>query len=138
MNNVMRKSNRDLIAPTRLLELAGDALPKSVSWDQVGQFGLTSFEAGMVEVLRGIAEEDFEYGVGNIPASRDMDQFGKLATHKASELSGKLDETAYNLFVEFDCTMQDASAAAAEEHFIQGFLRGYRYLKNQMEFGRGD
>lgn len=137
MNSMARKIYREMISPSGLLERTGDALPKHVSWDDAGRFGLASYEAGMFEVLRGIAEEDLDCGVGEIPSTPEMDKWGKVAVQKASELSGELDETSCNLFAEFECAQQDASSAEANEYFIQGFLRGYRYLKNQMEFRGG-
>lgn len=137
MNSMARKISREMITPTKLLEKTGDALPKHVSWDDAGRFGLTSYEAGMIDVLRGVAEEDLEYGVGHISITTDMERFSEMANQKASDLSGKLDESTYNLFLEFDCATHDASAAEATEYFIQGFLRGYRYLKNQMEYRGG-
>ena len=137
MNSMARKINRDMITATRLVEKTGDALPEHVSWDDAGRFGLMSYEAGMIEVLRGVAAEDFEYGVGTIPITAEMGRLSEMANQKASELSGKLDESTYILFLEFDCATQDASGVEATEYFVQGFLRGYRYLKNQMEFRGG-
>lgn len=137
MNSMARRISRGMIAPTKLVEKTGDTLPKHVSWDDAGRFGLTSYEAGMIEVLRGVAVEDFEYGVGPIPSTKERDRFVELANQKASELGGKLDEFAYNLFLEFDQATQNAASEEAVEYFIQGFLRGYRYLKNQMEYRGG-
>lgn len=74
MNSMARKINRDMVSPAGLLEKVGETLPESVSWDAIGNFGLASYEVGMIEVIRGIAAEDMEYGLGYIPATLEMEK----------------------------------------------------------------
>ena len=137
MNSMARKISRNMVASTRLVEKVGDTLPKNVSWDDVGSFGLASYEAGMIEVLRGVAEEDMEYGAGYIPRTPEMEKWLKVTDEKSENLRQNLDEDANSLFDEFEEAYHNSSMAEVGENYIQGFIRGYRYLKNQMEYRGG-
>ena len=131
MNSMAREISRNIA------EIAKDKLPKGVSFDHSAPFGFACYESGMIEVLRGIADEDMEYGVGAILNTPQMEKWLKLTEEKSENFRQNLDEDANSLFDEFEEAFHNSAMAEVGENYIQGFIRGYRYLKNQMEYRGG-
>lgn len=137
MNSMARKISRSMVTPTEIAEISNKTLPLAVSFDDAVSFGVTCYETGMIEVLRGIAQEDMEYGLGCILNTPRMEKDLKLVEEKSEELRQKLDEEELRLLNEFEEALSYSSMSEVEENFIQGFIRGYRYLKNQMKYRGG-
>lgn len=135
MNSMTRERSRAMVTPNRIVEIAKDKLPRTTSFDQAGSFGISCYESGMIEVLRGVAMEDLEYGMGPILMTVHTKKYVKQVIEKSEELRNTLDGPTFEIFKEFEEVQQNLLGAETSDHFIEGFIRGYRYLKNQMEFG---
>lgn len=97
-------------------------------------FGTHCYEAGMVEVLKGIAMKELDEGDVCIETSKQVTKLNKKATEAYQALVNAVSNREVSLVKEMDEVYNLVAAAEAEDHFIEGFLRGYRYLKHIMEF----
>ena len=137
MNSMAREISRSIVTSGEIAEIAKNKLPKGVSFDHSAPFGFACFESGMIGVLRGIADEDMEYGAGNIPETSEMKRWLKVRDEKSESLRQNFDEDANSLFDEFEEAFHNSAMAEEGENYIQGVIRGYCYLKNQMEYRGG-
>lgn len=137
MVSMARTISRSMVSATTIADLAKNTLPGSISLNDSLGFATTCYESGMIDVLRGVAMEDMEYGVGFIKSTPKMEKDLKEMEKRTEELRRVLNVDQFRLFREFIESANNVENSDAEENYIQGFLRGYRYLKNQMEFRGG-
>ncbi|KGP59364.1 hypothetical protein NP92_14510 [Anoxybacillus gonensis] len=105
-----------------------------VSLDYALEFGAACYDAGMVEVIREIAVQELATGGATILQSRFTNQLLKIVEEKYHKLENTLNRHERQMLKEFEEAFQEASAADAHDHYIAGFISGYRYLKNYITF----
>lgn len=137
MKTMARKISRSMVSAITIADLAKNTLPGSVSLNDSLGFATTCYESGMIDVLRGVAMEDMEYGVGYVELTPKLEKDLKEMEKRSKEVERFLNEDQLRFFDEFIESANNVRNSDAEENYIQGFLRGYRYLKNQMEFRGG-
>jgi hypothetical protein len=130
---IMRRSKMalEMVAPSTLVPISKET-DTSFNGNNTIAFGIKCYEAGMVQVLRGIAEDNiYRLQVCNSDVTRER--------YKNCNVKEKEIETAFNssdltLIKEYVEAISEANACEAEDHYIQGFLDGYRYLANRMAY----
>lgn len=95
-------------------------------------FGVKCYEAGMIEVLKGIAEDRLEKLV--LISSGFTTKLNAIADEKRLELESTFNARDYALIKEYEEALSQAEAGNAEDYYIQGFLDGYRYLAHRLAY----
>jgi hypothetical protein len=130
-----------MVRPTLISETS----EKNISMDNGNlQFGTSCYEAGMIEVIKGIAIQEMdhmEYRDSSERVKRLNNEAVKAYEALANNLNGDkfeindiLNGKLIDRLKEMDAVYNQVAAAEAEDNFIEGFIRGYRYLKHLMEF----
>lgn len=120
-----------MVSSVKIAEMAKEKLQNPLDFHDTLQFGSACYDAGMVEVLRMIA---VKYGRGYVSASEETKQQELVVQRKKEELIKALNEETKQLFEEYDEAIRDLMGYEAEDHLIEGFIRGYRFLKNYTLF----
>ncbi|MFW5437089.1 DUF6809 family protein [Paenibacillus apiarius] len=95
-------------------------------------------EQGMLEVIREIATLKFletSTTISEEPNAIAAEKKYKEALNKLSEFVGK---DGYDFLSDYEAASNDLSSIEIEENFINGFIEGYRFLKQlQKSCGQG-
>ncbi|AEH49824.1 MAG: hypothetical protein CW346_14675 [Bacillaceae bacterium] len=110
-------------------KIAEIAKSHRVSLDYALTFGAACYDAGMVEVLKGVAIEVLAREGSNILASKYTKEKRSIVEEKYEALKSVLNEQERQLLEDFNDEFHDLVYAEAENYFIEGFIQGYRYLK---------
>jgi len=108
-------------------KIAKIAKSHRVSLDYALEFGAACYDAGMVEVLKGVAIEVLAREGSN--TSKYTEKKRLAVEEKYEALESVLNEEEKQLLEDLNDEFQDLVSAEAENHFIEGFIHGYRYLK---------
>lgn len=119
-----------MVRPTKISKTAKE----TVSMDNGNlEFGTSCYEAGMIEVLTSIAVQEMDH-LPYTESSKRVKKLNKEAVEAFQALQNTLIEKEFKLLKEMDEAYNQVAAAEAEDHFIRGFISGYRYLKHVLEF----
>ena len=110
-------------------KIAEIAKSHRVSLDYALKFGAACYDAGMVEVLKGVAIEVLAREGNNIATSKYTKERRLAVEEKYKALESVLNEQEKQLLEDFTDELYALMAAEAEDHFVEGFIHGYRYLK---------
>jgi hypothetical protein len=110
-------------------KIAKIAKSHRVNLDYALTFGAACYDAGMVEVLKGVAIEVLAREGNNIVTSKYTKESRLAVEEKYKALKSVLNEEEKQLLEDLNDEFQDLVSAEAENHFIEGFIHGYRYLK---------
>ncbi|NNU94695.1 hypothetical protein ETC01_16350 [Geobacillus sp. NFOSA3] len=110
-------------------KIAEIAKSHRVSLDYALKFGAACYDAGMVEVLKGVAIEVLAREGNNIATSKYTKERRLAVEEKYKALESVLNEEEKQLLEDFNDEFQDLVYTEAENYFIEGFIHGYRYLK---------
>lgn len=125
----------EMVPATKIGKIAKKSLPENISLDHTLNFGVSCYESGMIEVLKDIAFLDLEKGIDSIKPSIYTKQLQQECQKKFQAVKEKLtSEEAEKLLLEFEDAMTSLAGSEAGDYYIMGFIRGYRYLKNQVAF----
>jgi hypothetical protein len=120
-----------MVSPLKIAAIAKEKFHHPTDFRDVLEFGSVCYDAGMVEVLKIVAaKHNREY----VPASVQTKQQELVVQKKKDELMKVLNEEAKQLFEEYDEAIHNLMAFDADDHLIEGFVRGYRFLKNYTLF----
>lgn len=125
--------SRSMVSPRRIAKIA-DTLKKPVSMDYGLELGVACFEEGMMEILRHVAEQDFNQDCGHILMSAYSKEMNRIAEEKYEELQSVLDCRQQGLLKQYDEAYRNLSGSEVNDYFIVGFIRGYRFLRNHIIF----
>lgn len=93
-------------------------------------FGADCYEAGMIEVLKELAEREL-MNLPPIKLSELTNGYqGKVDLHYLL-LKNALTPQQIKLLEEYSDQFEFLNGSAASDYFIAGFLHGYRYLKSE-------
>lgn len=110
-------------------KIAEIAKSHRVSLDYALEFGSACYDAGMVEVLKGVAIEVLAREGNNIATSKYTKERRLAVEEKYKALESVLNEQERQLLEDFTDELYALMATEAEDHFVEGFIHGYRYLK---------
>jgi predicted nucleotidyltransferase len=108
--------------------IAKKELPHHIKIDHTIDFGIACYDSGMVEVIREIAVRDLSTGGGPVNQSKYAQKMHAIAK-KISNFRKKLNEEERQFLEDFDEAFNSALAAESYDHYVEGFVRGYRYVK---------
>lgn len=121
-----------MVSPFKIAAIAKEKIHHSTDFHNILEFGSVCYDAGVEEVLKIVASKyDSEY----VPASEQTKQQELVVQKKRDELIKALNEEAKQLFEEYDEAIHDLMHFKAGDHLTEGFIRGYRFLKNHILFG---
>ncbi|EMI11261.1 DUF6809 family protein [Anoxybacillus gonensis] len=118
-----------MVSPIRIAEMAKKTMRNEDDFRDILEFGSACYDAGVTEVLRIVAAK---YGRGYVPPSKQTKQQELIVQQKKDELMKRLDEESKQLFEEYDEAIRDLMAFEAEDYLMEGFVRGYRFLKTHV------
>jgi hypothetical protein len=119
----------EMVAPLTLVPISEET-DTSFNSNNTLAFGVKCYEAGMVQVVRGIAEDH----IRRFDSSDFTRRLNNAAKEKRLELEKTFNTRDYALIKEYADALSEANAGDAEDHYIQGFLDGYRYLANRIAY----
>ncbi|MGM7637614.1 DUF6809 family protein [Bacillus sp. Hm123] len=131
-----KKRKNCMVTPEKIAKIANET-SLNVSLDHTFHFGVACYEEGITEVLRPIAIQDLDHGVQDIPLSRHSAEIAKKVEKAYQELKERLNDSEQQVLKKYVDTCNDLLRVEADDYFIHGFLRGYRYLKNINEYTPG-
>lgn len=114
-------------------KIAKIAKKKKVSMDYTLEFGESCYEAGMIEILKGIAMNELHFSPQR-KLSSSGEEASKILDEKYENLKNILDEDKQKVLLDYDDAFNNFSSIENTDEFIDGFIKGYRFLKNQVEF----
>jgi hypothetical protein len=120
----------DMVTFTTLGDMAKDS-NCSITNESL-YYGRNCYETGMIQVLKGIAE-DFHI-TAKIKKSDYTRRLNSIAVEKEEELAATFNPTYYALIKDYVDALTEADSSDAYDHYIQGFLDGYRYLAHRVAF----
>jgi hypothetical protein len=125
-----------MVSPLKIAGIAKEKIHHPTDFHNILEFGSVCYDAGMVEVLKIIAAK---YARGYVPTSAQTKQQELVVQKKRDELIKSLNEETKQLFEEYDKAICELMACDADDHLTEGFIRGYRFLKNYNLFeGSGE
>lgn len=124
-----------MVNTNTIVEISNEQ-PKSVSLNgpYLG-FAINCYEAGMIQVLRGIAEDFLE--TAEIWISDSTRELNGIVEEKRREIEASFNSRDYALIKEYADSLSEADSSDAGDFYMQGWLDGYRYLANRVAY-RGD
>jgi hypothetical protein len=123
-----------MVSPLKIAEIAKEKIHNPTDFHNAIEFGSVCYDAGMVEVLRIVAAK---YSKDRVPASVQTKRQKLVVQKKKDELMNLLNEEAKQLFEEYEEAIHHLIAFETDDHLIEGFVRGYRFLKNYILFDAG-
>lgn len=132
-------AKNDMVSAGTIFEIAKKTSPKTFNLNDSLKFAVDCYESGMIEVLRGIAYNDFE-SRGPVAKSKYTKKMDAQCQEKYEELrndlrwNANIDDSQTDLLKKYDDSFRDLMEAEATDYYIEGFIMGYRYLKSQIEF----
>lgn len=86
-----------------------------------------------IDELKAIAMQELRSGSVQIAVSDESAKLNREAIKAYEALEGMLGNENMQFLVDMDESYMRASAFEAEDHFVEGFIRGFQYLKILME-----
>ncbi|MED4903973.1 hypothetical protein [Parageobacillus thermoglucosidasius] len=123
-----------MVSPFKIAAIAKENFHDPTDYLNIIEFGSVCYDAGMVEVLRIVAAK---HSKERVPATVQTKQQELVVQKKKDELMKVLNEEAKQLFEEYDEAIHNLMAFDADDHLIEGFVRGYRFLNNYILFDAG-
>jgi hypothetical protein len=120
-----------MVSPIRIAEMAKKTMRNEDDFRNILEFGSSCYDAGVTEVLRIVVAK---YGRDYVSPSKQTKQQELIVQQKKDELMKRLDEETKQLFEEYDEAFRDLMHFEADDHLTEGFIRGYRFLKNYIIF----
>lgn len=124
-----------MVPPSRIKELAEKQGMKRVA--PVLHFASECYDEGMVEILEEVAQKELYYNYDHREPSPKVKQASEHVLKQYQALEETLNEEQKDLLRQYDDASQALTAFEAGEEFIHGFVRGYRYLKQEVAHGMG-
>jgi hypothetical protein len=93
-------------------------------------FGMACYDAGAIEILRHIAE--LELTKTEFYSSDHTKKMNRITEDKYQELLNAIHRSERPMAEAFDQAWHDYSAAEAYDYFVEGFISGYRFLKDHI------
>lgn len=118
----------------KVIRMAKKELPNHIKIDRILDFVIACYDSGMVEVIREIAIRDLYTGGGLVNQSKYARKMHAAAEEKYQTLESKLNEEERKLLADLDDAFNDVMAAETYDYYIEGFVRGYRYLKHHITY----
>lgn len=97
------------------------------------RFGVECYEAGMIHVLKGIAEEFLE--TAEIWSSDNTRKLNRIVCEMRYELEATFNPSLFQLIKKYEEALNEANSSDAGDFYMQGWLDGYRYLSNRTAYG---
>lgn len=121
----------EMVTVSTLVPIA-NTTQTSFNYNNSMEFGVRCYEAGMIHILKGIAEEFLE--TTDVYCSDFTRSMNKIVEKKRQELEMTLNPTDYGLVRKYEESINEANTAETADYYMQGFLDGYRYLSNRNAF----
>ena len=118
-----------MVSRSRIANLANESNVKNL--ESVIGFASICYEAGMMEILRGIAEKELDRHP-SVELSKSTRELINKVDHLLNILENTLNPEQMKLLKECNLQYQSLVDAEASDYFAAGFLNGYRYLKSEM------
>ncbi|OKL35381.1 hypothetical protein BLL40_15810 [Domibacillus mangrovi] len=125
-----------MVTTSRIADIAEETSLK-VSLDHTLGFGIACYDSGMVEVLRDIAMEELETLTEGVPMTVHTRELTEETEKSYQAIYNGLDQKEKELLHDFQDKFYDMLLAEVGDHFIHGFVQGYRYLKNRIAYTSG-
>ncbi|OKL36235.1 hypothetical protein BLL40_11515 [Domibacillus mangrovi] len=125
-----------MVTTSRIADIAEET-SLEVSLDHTLGFGTACYDSGMVEVLRDIAAEELETLIEGVPVTVHTRELTGKTEESYQTIYNGLDQKEKELLNVFQDNFHDMLLAEAGDHFIHGFVQGYRYLKNRIVYTSG-
>lgn len=113
-----------------MLTIVKIAKRNNVKLDYVAEFALDCYEAGMVELLRDVAETALETVVAK--ESKKTKEARTNQEKYYQELLNNLNPQEAEMLDEYQELFSHQMGLDEQDHFIEGFVHGYRYLKSKI------
>jgi hypothetical protein len=118
----------NMVTPFTIAELADEKEVKDLH--PVLGFGAECYEAGMIEVLRMVAEKELEKH-SEIKLSQSTKEFNSKMEYQYLLLKEASNLQQNKLLEEFQDQYEFLNGSENTDFYIAGFLQGYRYLKSE-------
>ncbi|WP_242225359.1 hypothetical protein [Bacillus cereus group sp. BfR-BA-01380] len=128
--------NYDVTSPVKISNIARTELDPRIGLDQTIDFGAACYNAGATEILKHIA--DVEFDKNKLPVSKFTNEMFKINIDKYQSLKNDLCEIEQLLLEGFNESWTNLSASESHDHYVQGFIDGYCYLKTYIAHNKGD
>lgn len=113
----------------KIAKIVRNSSDSKIEWNQM-KIGEACYEAGMVEILREIALKSF--GQAQIPNSVETQEALDSTEDLYKEIdSHVVDPNLHELVKQLHKKHGEAQCCSGEDHFVEGFIAGYRFLKSQ-------
>lgn len=123
--------NKDMVSPMTISKIAGRF--NNISYDYAGSFGVACYEEGMKQVIKQIARISLFTG-GPIPQSKHARKATKKLENMYQNIVKALKDNDKQTLDKLGEAYSNVMAAECEDHYIEGFIRGYQYLMNYLIF----
>jgi hypothetical protein len=114
--------------------IADIAKKEGVSADRTLNFGSACYNAGMIAVIRSVAILDFERTGFNVSPSKSTKECMPNVENTLEILINTLHRLDREVFEIHSEALQELHAKEQRDYYIEGFIRGYSYLKDFITF----
>jgi hypothetical protein len=121
-----------MVSRSRIAKLANESNVNNI--ESVIGFASICYEAGMMEILKGIAEKELDRHPA-VELSTSTRELINKVDHLLNILENTLNPEQMKLLKECGHQYQYLADAQANDYFIAGFMNGYRYLKSESAAG---
>lgn len=118
-----------IVTANRIAELANENKVKNL--DPILIFAGNCYEAGMIEILREIAEKELER-FPSFKMSPYTNKVTKQVEEKYQLLKNSLNQPQIEVLEDYDDDFHSLIAAESGDYFVEGFVHGYKYLKTEI------
>jgi hypothetical protein len=117
-----------MVSRSRIANLANESNVKNL--ESVIGFASVCYEAGMMEILKGIAEKELDRHP-SVELSKSTRELINKVDHLLNILENTLNPEQMKLLKECSHQYQYLVDAQAADYFLAGFMSGYRYLRSE-------
>lgn len=125
---------KPMVPQRKVNKIAERKLPDLIKRNHALEFGSSCYESGMVEVLRNIAFQDLVDGIEYVKTSVKTKEVEVECEERFQRLINAISEKGAELLDSYDESFSALLSSEATDHYVEGFVRGYKYLKLQLSF----
>ena len=101
------------------------------------EIGTACHDAGMISILRIIAEQEMIKEKSSIVPSKITNEMAVSTEEKFKTVTNSLSQEQQDLLLEYDDEFTSYLGCYSEDYYIQGFISGFRFLMREIKFGNG-
>ncbi|WP_407270007.1 DUF6809 family protein [Radiobacillus sp. PE A8.2] len=124
---------KQMVNSLKIASIAKKKLPANISLDNTLDFATACYERGMEEVIKDIAFLELDK-FDPIKIRNSTMRLNQVCQQRFDELESLLTSEQKEQLRAYEEAYANFLGAESGDHFIHGFISGYRYLKNQVIF----